>query len=124
MKFNEAMECLQKGDKVTRTPWIGSVYFMLEENDVKAYQPRLGQFIYDEDIMISDGWSLGDVEGNYRFYDIIPYLQSGASAKRNDWKNSYIYLDKQTKSLVIHTMDVFPFVPDFAAFIAEDWVNI
>lgn len=118
------MELLQKGSRVTRHPWIGSIYFMMEGNDVKSYQPKLQPYAYNEDIMVSDGWIVEGVEGEFKFYDIIQYLMQGAKAKLKDWKESYIYLDGSVKALVVHSMDVFPFVPDFASFVAQDWVDL
>jgi hypothetical protein len=124
MKFNEAMESLQKGLKVTRQPWIGSIYFLMDGNDVKSYQPRLAPYNYNEDVMISDGWIVESMEGEYKFYDIIDYLQKGLRAYMKNWKESYIYLDKSSKALVIHSMEIFPFIPEFSSFIAQDWVVI
>ncbi len=124
MKFNEAMQLLEKGSKVTRQSWTGSIYFMMEDKDVKSYQPKLQPYAYNEDIMISDGWIVEDMKGEFKFYNIIQYLMQGSKARLKDWKESYIYLDSSTKSLVMHSMDIFPFVPDFAAFLAQDWVEI
>lgn len=123
MRFNEAMEKLQAGEKVTRSPWLGSIYFMLDGKDVKSYQPKLGAYIYNEDIMVSNGWEVQGVEGEHKFYDIILYLQQGAKARMKDWKESYIYLDNTMKGLAIHSMDIFPFTPDFESFTAQDWVT-
>lgn len=124
MKFNEAMEKLQSGVKVTRQPWAGSIYFLMDGSDVKSYQPKLGPYIYNEDIMVSGGWQVEGIEGEHRFYDIITYLQQGFKARINDWKESYIYFDNTIKGLAIHSMDIFPFVPDFDSFVAQDWVEI
>ena len=122
MKFNEAMEQLQQGNKVTRQPWAGSVYFLLDGNDVKSYQPKLQPYAYNEDIMISDNWIVEGIEGEHKFYDIINYLQQGFSASMKDWKESYVYFDESAKGLVIHSMDIFPFVPDFSSFVSQDWI--
>ena len=65
------------------------------------------------------------IESEQMFYDIIPYLQKGISARMKDWKDGmHIALDPVTKSLVLHSMDVLPFMPDFASFVAEDWVVV
>lgn len=122
MKFSEAMIQLQAGYKVTRQSWIGSMYFVLEDKSVKSYQPKLSAYTYDEDIMISDGWIVEGKEEEFKFYDIIPYLQAGLKAKMKEWKDSHIYYDNAKKFLVIHTMDVFPYVVDFTSFVAQDWV--
>lgn len=124
MKFNEAMQKLEQGSKVTRQPWFGSVYFMLEEKEVKSYQPKLAAYTYNEEIMISDGWKVVGEEGEFKFYDIIPYLQKGLKAYMKDWKESYIYLDPTIKGLAIHSMEVFPFTLDFNSFVSEDWVVV
>lgn len=124
MKFCEAMDELKAGKKVTRQPWKEGLYFLIEKGDVKSYQPKLAQFIYNEEIMVSEGWSIDAVEGEFKFCDIINYLQQGARARFKDWKETYIYLDHSTKSLVVNSMEVFPFIPQFDDFVAQDWMVI
>jgi hypothetical protein len=122
MKFNEAMEELQKGSKVTRQSWVGAIYFKMDGKDVKTYQPHLINFLYNEDIMVSDGWIVEGIDGEHKFYDIISFLQQNKKAWIKDWVEKYIYLDQQTKNLVVHSMDVYEFTPGFDAFVAQDWV--
>ncbi len=124
MKFCEAMDKLKGGAKVTRKPWQEGVYFLMDGNDVKSFQPKLAPYVYNEDIMISDGWLIDGHEEEFKFCDIIPYLQQGLKAKLKDWKETFIYLDKSQKSLVVHSMDIFPFTPCFNDFLAQDWVVI
>lgn len=124
MKFCEAMDKLKGGSKVTRQPWQGSVYFIIQDGDVKAMQPKLLPFAYSEDIMVSDGWEIVGSEEEYTFCDVIPLLQKGEKAKLKEWVNTYIYLDPSNKMLVIHSMDVQPFIPDFDSFIAQDWIEL
>ena len=124
MKFSEAMELLQKGAKVTRQPWEHNVYFLMAGEEVKSFQPKLLPYHYDEDIMVSDGWLVEGRKDKFRFYDIIPMLQQGLKAKLESWIDMYIYLDKSTKSLVVHSMDVMPFIPDFESFVAQDWIEL
>lgn len=122
MQFSEAMKFLKGGARVTRQEWIGTVYFVLEENNVNSYQPILNVYNYTDDIMISDGWLVEGQEGEFHFYDIIPFLSAGGKAKLKDWKESFIYLDKTTSNIISHSMDVRPYVPNFQAFISQDWV--
>ncbi len=124
MKFCEAMEMLKIGAKVTRQPWKEGVYFLMDGKDVKSFQPKLMPYTYNEDIMVSDGWMVDGKEEAMSFCDIIPYLQRGAKAWMKDWVEMYIYLDFSTKSLVVNSMDTFPFAIDFNSFVAEDWVEI
>lgn len=124
MKFSEAMEKLKNGSKITRTPWKDDVYFKLEGQDVKSYQPKLSNYVYNEDIMISDGWIVENEEEEMPFYNLIPFLLKGKKAKRTDWKESFIYLDRATKCLVINSMEMFPYIPDFNSFLAEDWMEL
>ncbi len=124
MKFNEAMGSLQFGLKVTREPWKQDVYFKIESDEVKSYQRKLMSYIYTEDIMISDGWLVDEKEGEFKFSEIIEMLSEGHRAKLKDWKDSYIYLDFDTKSLVCRSMEAFPFVLQFTDFMAEDWIVI
>lgn len=124
MKFCEAMDKLKGGAKVTRQPWKEGVYFMMIDKDVKSFQPKLAPYIYNEDIMVSDGWLIDAKEDEHRFCDIIPYLQQGAKAKLKDWKEMYIYFDRISKCLVVQSMDAFPFIPDFDSFVAQDWMEI
>jgi hypothetical protein len=124
MKFCEAMDKLKEGAKVTREPWKEGVYFLMQNEDVKSFQPKLVPYIYNEDIMISGGWLVDDNEEEYSFCNIIPFLQQGSKAKLSDWKEMFIYLDRSTKSLVCHSMDAFPFTPQFSDFVSEDWMVI
>lgn len=122
MKFSEAMEKLQAGNKVTREAWGQSVHFKMTGCEVKSYQPVIAPYIYDESIMVSDGWLVDDKPEEYKFYEIIPFLQLGSTAKLKDWTDIFIYLDPSSKILVVHTSDSFPFLPDFESFIAQDWI--
>jgi hypothetical protein len=124
MKFCEAMEKLKQGSKITRIPWKDGIYFLMFKDDVRSYQPKLSPYIYNEDIMISNGWLIDDKEEEFAFCDIIPFLLKGAKAKLSAWKDSFIYFDNASKSLVLHSMDMFPFIPAFEAFVAEDWIEI
>lgn len=125
MNFKEAMEKLQAGKKVTRQEWMKEVYFCLDGTDVKSYQPKLAVYIYNEDIMVSTGWKLELDEEEYSFSDIVIPLKDGAKAHLKDWKEgNYIYLDKPSKILLIHTMEELPYSPDFLSFVAEDWIEV
>lgn len=124
MKFCEAMERLKSGAKVTRDPWKQGVYFLMDGNDVKSFQPKLAPYVFNEDIMVSDGWLIDGKEGEFKFCDIIPYLQQGSKAKLKEWKEMFIYLDQSIKCLVVNSMDIFPFTPQFDDFVAQDWVEI
>jgi len=81
-------------------------------------------YIYNDDIMISDGWLVEGDENEYSFCEIIPFLQKGAKAKLKEWDETYIYLDRQAKQLVVHSMDHMPFIPDFESFTAVDWMDV
>lgn len=109
---------------VTRERWKGSIYFVLQGQDVKSFRPALTNYVYNEDIMISDGWHVEEDEKEYSFCDIIPLLYQGKKAKLADWKHAYIYLDRETKQLVLYSMEMFPFIPEFEAFSAEDWIEV
>lgn len=124
MKFCEAMDALQKGNKVTRQSWVGAIYFKMDGNDVKTYQPRAAIYTYTEDIMISDGWIVDGEEGEYKFCDIIPFLQKGKKAWLPDWveKEMYIHYDQSSQAIVLNSMETYAFIPAFDAFIAQDWV--
>ena len=124
MKFSEAMDKLKEGSKVTRKPWSGGLYFLMQEGDVKSFQPKLSPYIYNEDIMVSEGWTLDNEDGEFKFCDIIPYLQKGAKAKLKEWREAHIFLDPSSHELLLHSMEQFPYLPDFPSFVAEDWMVI
>ena len=115
MKFNEAMEKLQAGHKVTRQKYEKELYFKKDEDDmIKTFQPKIDHYVYDENIMLSDGWEVEGIDDkNLYFYDIIPWLQSRRKAWRFDWNESYIIYDQQMDDLIYHTMAVMPFMPNF-----------
>lgn len=124
MKFCEAMDKLKEGAKVTRQPWAEGVYFLMDGSEVISFQPKLAHFVYNEDIMVSDGWIVDGVEGEFKFCDIIDYLQQGARARLNQWNETFIYLDPTDKVLVINSMEIFPFTPQFSDFVAQDWIEL
>lgn len=123
MNFCDAMDLLKNGAKVTRTVWKGSLYFLMQGNDVISYQPRFLDYTYDEDIMVSDGWRIEGSDQDYTFCEIIPFLKDGKKAHMKDWKDSYIFYDASSAKLVLHMMDSFPFVPGFDSFVATDWIE-
>lgn len=124
MNFCEAMDLLKNGAKVTRSVWKGSLYFMMQGEEVLSYQPRFLDYTYDETIMISDGWLIEGDTQEYTFCEIIPFLKDGKKAYMADWiKGWYIYFDNSTAKLVLHMMDSFPFVPEFESFTATDWIE-
>jgi hypothetical protein len=126
MKFSEIMDLLKSGSRVTREKWKDGVCFIYNAPDVISLQPRVTHFQYNESIMISEGWTIDtDYSKEYKFSEIIPFLMKGSIAKLKEWKkDNYIYLDKPTKMLVFHSMETFPFIPDFESFIAEDWIEL
>lgn len=124
MNFKEAMHKLKLGGKVSRNAWNSPIYFMMVDKDVKSFQSILSPYLFNEDIMISEGWWLEEKAGEHSFSEIIPFLQQGHRAKLKDWKDMYIFLDKQTKGLVLHSMQSFQFLPDFDSFTATDWIEI
>lgn len=123
MQFCEAMDVLKNGGKVTRSVWKGSLYFLMVGNDVLSYQPKLLDYTYDESIMVSDGWFIEGETQPLTFCEIIPFLNEGKRAQMEEWTDSYIFLDKNTRRLVLYMMDSFPFVPGFDSFIATDWIE-
>lgn len=125
MNFKEAILQLENGYKVTREQWVGSIYFILENENVKSYQPRVDKFGYDENIMISNNWLVDEVEGVFMFYDIIQYLLDGKKARRRDWpEEKYIFYGTADKALLLHSNEEFPYLPSFESFNATDWVTV
>lgn len=124
MNFTEAMEKLKSGKKVSRETWRSSIYFLMKEDEVKCFYPTLMNYVYDENIMISKDWMIAGDKEKYKFCDIILRLQQGAKARLAHWKDEHIYLDRDSKQLIVHTMEPRSFVPDFESFTAEDWVEL
>jgi hypothetical protein len=127
MKFSEAMELIKEGSKVTRYPWKETTYFLMvdkERKQIQSYQPKICPYIYDESIMISDGWVLDKAKGDFLFPDIIHHLIRGDNARLKEWQETFIYFEPSIKGLAIHSMEPFPFVPDFESFSATDWIEI
>ena len=124
MKFSEAMEKLKSGVKVTRATWKGRMYFLIVKGEVKTFQSHISPYSYNEDIMVSDGWILEGVDQEMNFTEIIPYLQKGMRAKLKSWDEIFIYLDNSIQGLASESMVPFQFTPDFASFMAEDWIEL
>jgi hypothetical protein len=124
MKFCEAVQSLKAGKKITRNSWKGSIQFLMDNGDIKSYQPRLTNFLYNEMIMVSTGWLVEGEEQPHDFCDIVSLLIQGKKAKLPEWDEEYIYLDKETRHIVFYSMEMFPFIPDFDSFTAQDWIEI
>ena len=120
----DAVEKLKLGSKVTRECWKDELYFSMYEGRIKSFRCMLNAFQYDEEIMISEDWNIDDDPKKYHFYEIIPFLQNGSKARLLDWKNQYIYYDKNEKILIISSMNTIDFSPDFQSFTANDWIEI
>jgi len=88
MRFSQGMDALNAGKKVTREDWIKTRYFLKEGDNIYCYQKSLKHYIYNENIMLSDGWLIAYENGNfnnmkeYHFCEIIPLLVAGAIAKK------------------------------------------
>lgn len=125
MLFSEAMKEVIKGARVTRRPWLGTMYFERDkdnQNDIVCFQSMLAAFHYDDSIMISNDWLIEGCNEPLYFYDIVNHLQSGKKATLSTWeKDTYIYYDSVNKYLVMHQMHAMPYIPDFDSFIANDW---
>ncbi len=124
MNFSDATTAIKAGKKVTRTIWKETVYFLMKDNTVYSFQPVLRQYGYTEDIMVSDGWIVDASAKTYKFCDIIGLLLEGSTAKLESWKDTYIYLDRSEKILILRTMEGFPFIPQFNDFLATDWIIV
>lgn len=122
MKFDEAVQKLKAGLKVTRNPWKDGLYFKMDGSEIKSFQPRLIAYLYDESIMISSGWMVLGLEGEYDFCDVIPLLQSGHHAKLKTWNDAFIFYDYSSQCLAYSSMEVFPYIPSFGDFTASDWI--
>jgi hypothetical protein len=122
MKFSEAIEKLKSGAKVSRRLWGDGIYFFMKDKEIKSFQPRINLYQYDESIMISDGWIVEGNKEEFKFCDLIPLLQQGSRAKWKGWEDMVMYLDPLDKVLVLESLYIFPFTPDFDSFTADDWV--
>ncbi len=124
MTFDEAMGVLKKGIKVTREGWKNSYHLSLEDDHVISYAPCVKYYIYDEDILISNGWLLGNDKKEYNFSQIIPHLRNGVRAKLKDWNDSYIYYSSQERDVMLYTIEQTKFIPNFKDFLADDWITL
>lgn len=124
MKFCEAVDLLKSGSRISRQIWKDEIYFMKIGNEVESFQPRITPYQFNEDIMISEGWIVSGNMNEFTFCEIIPFLQHGAQAKLKDWREMFIYLEPMSNMLVLHSMEIHPFVPDFESFIANDWIEV
>ena len=122
MDFSEAMDKVKEGFKVSREPWRNEIYFSIKQGMFDSYKSYINYYAYSEDIMVSEDWLIEGDEKEYRFCEIIPFLQKGCKARLSNWNDKFIYLDKSEKRLVISFKERFDFTPAFDDFLAEDWV--
>lgn len=124
MNFNEAMEKLKQGKKVTRSTDDKS-YFIMKDNKLEYRSRSTNYYLYSQDIMISEDWYFdNDDKTDYEFSEIIPFLLKGFKFKLKGWQDAYIYYDLSTQLILLITMVICDYIPCFADFIAEDWIEI
>ncbi len=133
MDFQEAIEEMKNGKKISRSKWGNEIFFKLDGFAIKSYRESICEFVYSEDIMISEGWVISEdnkdtVEFNYMneysFYEIISFLKEGYLAKPKEWNDAFIFFHPEDKMLVKNSMHEYVFVPLFGDFVAQDWVII
>jgi hypothetical protein len=126
MKFADVAEKLREGKKITRSVWSGQIFFAYKDGDIKAWQPGIEYFMYDENIMLTDDWAVCEYPAVIlNFYEIMPALKDGKNLKRKSWDDdTYIYLDTTSERLILHTNRIFNFIPTFADFNANDWIVV
>lgn len=124
MKFKEAVDNLLLGKEITRTPWIGSIKFVLVNKEVIVLHPVKSNFNEKgSEIIISCHWNVEGVEGEFYFTEIIDYLYNGKKARQSSWaKDSWINFDWDSKELVLNEMMPLTYDIDFMSFLANDWV--
>lgn len=125
MNFKEAMIAAQKGAKVTRQGWKGSLHFEMENDKLVSKQPVIETYPICEEVFLSDGWVLeNDEKESILFYDLIPFLQKGRRAKLKDWVDSWIKYDVSSRCIVYEYRHNRPYFPPFEAFTATDWITV
>lgn len=133
MNFKEAMELMKEGKKVGRSKWKKEFFFSLNGPLIKSYRESMSEFVYSEDIMISEGWVISEDNNHtekfnymkeYCFYEIMPFLLEGFLAKPKEWTEDFIFFQPNDKMLVRKSMEQYAFVPLFGDFISEDWMVI
>ena len=124
MNFPEAMQKLQEGAKISRAIWNAPRYLKLVEGQVKCFEGQSQYYVYDESIFLSEGWKILGKEEEMCFYDLIPHLKAGAKARLSNWKDSYIFIDNQSKYIVLKNIVERNFPEDLESLLAEDWIII
>lgn len=124
MNFSEAVESLKEGKKVTRSSWRDGIYLMIVQKKLKSFQPMWVAFLYENEILLSDGWLLEGRDEEFTFCDLIPYLQRGEKAQCKDWGAMFIYYDNTSKILCNQTIEETKFTLEFDSFVATDWMAI
>jgi len=124
MNFQEAMTKLKSGGRVTRKEWPNSTYLAMNGDHVDAFEYILMHYPYSCETMVSEGWTVDGIDGEFTFPEIIPYLMNGRMAKRADWVDSRIFMDEFRKSIVYRRREIALFTPHFESFIANDWIEL
>jgi hypothetical protein len=130
MNFEEAMHYLNAGKKIRRAGWEPDVHLCLCEsidedantiNVIRGFRREAVPFDLTMSIFNSEGWQVLDVEGEFKFYEIISRLKQGYKARLVAWLDG-IWIEKDThKSLMQKRWAEYNFTPSFQCIQDTDW---
>lgn len=127
MKFIDAVESyLNDGKKIARREWKDLSFLQKYDGVINLYKPIYTFYIYDNSILLSDGWRVKGKEGTFKFYEILDYLKSGIPVYLDEWiyPDSYIIYSPADKNIVLHKMEKSNAALDIESTFATDWVVV
>jgi hypothetical protein len=120
MKFSDAMQSLKEGKKVSIPGW-GNIYIKQTDGKIDTWNLLADIFSWDLNTMMDGGWIIGGSDKISTFEDVIYALRYGNTARKTEWVDKFIKLDKDTGEIIIISYAPFPFNPTFRDLLREDW---
>ena len=124
MKFSEAIKELYTGKKISLPGW-SSLYLQLVNNGeggrIDAFNLLADRFEWNLSTLMEDDWLLDGGTEKYSFDGVIYALRYGKTARKSDWKDKFIKLDKDAGEIIQISYAPFPFNPSFRDLMREDW---
>jgi hypothetical protein len=124
MKFSEAMQSLRDGKKVSMPGWSDIYIKGMSDEDgerIESFNMVVHKFLWDLNTLLEGCWLIGRGDKPSTFEDVIYALRMGATARKTEWVDRFIKLDKDTGEIIQISYAPFPFNPAFRDLLREDW---
>lgn len=117
MRFHEAMEMLEKGNRVRCTKWPKDGFIVKNHHEIVDHQGSPADLLW---ATIDEDWEVLS-QTNYDFSDALLLLNSGHAMRRASWPNDEWYI-KMNEDGDILSIEEDNHIFNISDFTAKDWV--